>query len=1182
MTLGTNFPPATSTTSSQARRVSSLAMALEDDSNAKPARLSRSRLSRQVSNEALSTSDCDNENLARKKAPSTGRASPIRCVSEFDKVVAAAAPASGHVETSIANVAPPFPNPLLDAKMFAQHKLALRLESELQPMRLILSRIMAHPTYNRKGIFNAPVDPVALGLADYFTVISNPMDFGTIKARLHALAYKSCGAVVSDIRLVLENAMKYNPPHNTVYVSARQLSSFFEEQLRAFVPDVLRLDGIGELKVPPPSDVAHVDVEESSTTDTVIQGTESSMSLVAPHVYTLATRMTAVPEELAPPKMIMSRKRRKRGIRLNSGHDCEMCEGRTCSICNQGCLHLEPTLLICSGPHCAGAKIRKNSTYFIAPDGSRQYCERCHAGLPSILPGAGDDDAWRYKLKLLRRKNDEEIVERWVTCVRCQQGVHSVCALHNEYAANAEFVCLECFHLSDTVLLRKSARTLSQDVYSFISGADLPVCMSEISESNFRLGEHVVSAEALPETNESAYIQSKVRERMASESYPHSDKTVSVRVISDCSRFFKVPDVIRRHFQMPSKDCKQAVAPPTQVNYSSKAIALFQKIDGLDVCMFCMYVQEYAGSDEYEEPADKEFAQPTKRVYIAYLDSVEHFRPRACRTEVYQELLVSYLATARKRGYETAHIWACPPSRGNSFVFWNHPASQRTPNMERLVTWYHGALSRAISCGVVVEVKSLYETSFQGHLESLCKDASKLEGQMECPPLLDGDFWIEEAVRIHSINFSRYLKVKPEPYGALRSDAEARQYYPAIEVASMVLDRLIAHPSSLPFRRPVNAAALKLVDYHSVILKPIDLGTVHSRIVLGEYRVLRDVVSDMELVFANAKLYNPKGHVVHERAVELCDVFFAELNRLVLTWTDLLTGTLTDPPWKSFLDVSMSLDLMRPLSETKAMGRRLPALSAVCKAEKDTGVGRPCLPTELLQGVDAIQRKMVGSDTWMLEKRSSVSWKEQASGIAKKACRRKKGDSRGGGEELLPTRRHQRWLAEAVGASVRRNRMSFFHCSLQPSKSHPDAEKAAQFSEYAASFRLNDHAVYQPTQVADARHALLEFAQFRNLEFDTLRRAKYSSAILLYHLHHDDAPGMIPVCSTCNHHIDAVRWHRVSRVNMRWRPRKRPSLVGKQTHALLPYTPKELCTRCHSVHEQKGEFIPLPVSFSHK
>merc|ERR1712176_1077656 len=122
-----------------------------------------------------------------------------------------------------------------------------------------------------------------------------------------------------------------------------------------------------------------------------------------------------------------------------------------------------------------------------------------------------------------------------------------------------------------------------------------------------------------------------------------------------------------------------------------------------------MYVHEYDCKDEYES---NQIGKQKKRVYIAYLDSVEHFRPRKSRSDVFQEIIIAYLATARVRGYESAHIWACPPSRGNSFVFWNHPSSQRTPTKERLHSWYHAAIGKGIKTGVITDVKSLFESSF--------------------------------------------------------------------------------------------------------------------------------------------------------------------------------------------------------------------------------------------------------------------------------------------------------------------------------------------------------------------------------------------------------------------------------------------------------------------------------------
>ena len=98
--------------------------------------------------------------------------------------------------------------------------------------------------------------------------------------------------------------------------------------------------------------------------------------------------------------------------------------------------------------------------------------------------------------------------------------------------------------------------------------------------------------------------------------------------------------------------------------YRARALFAFEEIDGVDVCFFGMHVQEY-GSDC---PAPN-----TRRVYIAYLDSVHFFKPRHFRTSVYHEILLGYLDYMKKLGYTLAHIWACPPSDGDDYIFHCHP-----------------------------------------------------------------------------------------------------------------------------------------------------------------------------------------------------------------------------------------------------------------------------------------------------------------------------------------------------------------------------------------------------------------------------------------------------------------------------------------------------------------------------
>ena len=68
-----------------------------------------------------------------------------------------------------------------------------------------------------------------------------------------------------------------------------------------------------------------------------------------------------------------------------------------------------------------------------------------------------------------------------------------------------------------------------------------------------------------------------------------------------------------------------------------------------------------------------------------------------------------------------------------------------------------------------------------------------------------------------------------------------------------------------------------------------------------------------------------------------------------------------------------------------------------------------------------------------------------------------------------------------------------------------------------------DEAMQSP--FVDTRHTFLEMCQFKHLQFDSLRRAKHSSLILLYHLHNPYADHLRPICSVCSCVITEVRWH---------------------------------------------------------
>lgn len=69
--------------------------------------------------------------------------------------------------------------------------------------------------------FNEPVDLERY--PDYLKAVSEPMDFGTIKAKIDAGTYVQPGQFNADMRLVFGNAHKYNAPGSDVHHMASTL-----------------------------------------------------------------------------------------------------------------------------------------------------------------------------------------------------------------------------------------------------------------------------------------------------------------------------------------------------------------------------------------------------------------------------------------------------------------------------------------------------------------------------------------------------------------------------------------------------------------------------------------------------------------------------------------------------------------------------------------------------------------------------------------------------------------------------------------------------------------------------------------------------------------------------------------------------------------------------------------------
>ncbi|KAE9599909.1 hypothetical protein Lal_00045390 [Lupinus albus] len=91
----------------------------------------------------------------------------------------------------------------------------------------LLEKLMKH---KHGWVFNTPVDVKGLGLHDYLSIITHPMDLGTVNSRLNNNWYNSPKEFAEDVRLTFRNAMTYNPKGQDVHVMAELLSKLFEEK----------------------------------------------------------------------------------------------------------------------------------------------------------------------------------------------------------------------------------------------------------------------------------------------------------------------------------------------------------------------------------------------------------------------------------------------------------------------------------------------------------------------------------------------------------------------------------------------------------------------------------------------------------------------------------------------------------------------------------------------------------------------------------------------------------------------------------------------------------------------------------------------------------------------------------------------------------------------------------------
>lgn len=81
--------------------------------------------------------------------------------------------------------------------------------------------------HNQAWIFYEPVDPKKLNIPDYYDIIKQPMDFGTVKTKLNSNQYLKFQDFLYDLNLVFENCIQYNGESSQVSIMCKGVRGEF-------------------------------------------------------------------------------------------------------------------------------------------------------------------------------------------------------------------------------------------------------------------------------------------------------------------------------------------------------------------------------------------------------------------------------------------------------------------------------------------------------------------------------------------------------------------------------------------------------------------------------------------------------------------------------------------------------------------------------------------------------------------------------------------------------------------------------------------------------------------------------------------------------------------------------------------------------------------------------------------
>jgi bromodomain-containing factor 1 len=156
-----------------------------------------------------------------------------------------------------------------------------KLDPEQRFYEEVLSEIKKGKYFAMNQWFMEPVDPVALNIPQYFSVVKKPMDLATMTRKNNEGQYKNSKELEKDMRLIVHNAELFNGEDHDVTKLGRELEKIFKEELskkdrwmeRNYPPEPQDESGSPEREAPETEEESDAEVEEDENEATrALQG----------------------------------------------------------------------------------------------------------------------------------------------------------------------------------------------------------------------------------------------------------------------------------------------------------------------------------------------------------------------------------------------------------------------------------------------------------------------------------------------------------------------------------------------------------------------------------------------------------------------------------------------------------------------------------------------------------------------------------------------------------------------------------------------------------------------------------------------------------------------------------------------------------------------------------------------